>query len=461
MDHIVDLIVPDPATEPGQATATADWATRFDDAVARHAEDAFAFLERLVAEPSTVGQEEGALEVLGAELAALGFELERLPIPEDVHQLPGAGVPSRSYAGRYDLVARRDGGPARPHLLLNGHIDVVPADEPRMWSSPPFEALREDGWMRGRGAGDMKCGFAMGALALRALRDVVPDESLPRLTLVAAIEEECTGNGTLASTHAGVLADAALLLEPTDLSVLLGGVGIVWLGIEVHGRAAHAEAASHAVNAIDLAVRLLPAFRAAERELNQHLDPRIDSLHPYAVNVGRIEAGDWTSSVPSVARLSVRVGFPMGWTPDDAQALVQRHLAGVVASDPWLSTHPPVVRRTGFQAEGYDQPADTPLVAALRAAHRDAHGEDPALTVMATTTDARIYRNRVGIPAVCFGPRTRDIHGIDEAVELASIVDGARTLGRFLVAWGAGGTTGDDGTADGPGTAEGEGATER
>jgi acetylornithine deacetylase len=283
----------------------------------------------------------------------------------------------------------------------------------------------------------MKCGFAMGILALRALRDVLPDEALPHLTLVAAIEEECTGNGTLASTHAGVVADAALLLEPTDLSILLGGVGILWLDVEVRGRAAHAEAASSAVNAIDIAVRLLPAFRAAERELNESLDPRIDSVHPYAVNVGRIHGGDWTSSVPSVARLSVRVGYPMGWTPDDAEALVARHLASVTRTDPWLSTHPPIVRRTGFQAEGYDQPADAPLVTALMAAHRDAHGVDPALTVMATTTDARIYRNRVGIPAACFGPRTRDIHGIDEAVELASIVDGARTLGRFLVAWGA------------------------
>ncbi len=413
-------------------------ATAFEAAIERHTEEAFQLLERLVEQPSTVGQEQGALEVLGAALEPLGFELERLPIPESVAELPGAGVPARPYAGRYDLVARRHlpgPGDRRPHLLLNGHIDVVPADEPALWTSPPFEPRRVDGWMRGRGAGDMKCGFAMGLLALRALRDVIPDPELPDLTFVAAIEEEYTGNGTLAAAHAGVTADAAILLEPTDLGILLGGVGILWLGIEVVGRAAHAESAATGQNAIELATRLLPGLRAAEDELNGIPDPRIDGPRPFVVNLGRIEGGDWVSSVPSVARLGVRVGYPIGWEPDQAQEVVARHIGIACASDPWLAAHPPTLHRTGFQAEGYDQPATDPLVSTLMAAHREAHGADPRLSVMATTTDARIYRNRLGIPALCYGPRTRDIHGIDEAVELASIIDGARVLGRFLARW--------------------------
>jgi len=56
---------------------------------------------------------------------------------------------------------------------------------------------------------------------------------------------------------------------------------------------------------------------------------------------------------------------------------------------------------------------------------------------MATTTDARIYRNRYDLPAICYGPVTTRIHGIDEAVELSSIVAGARTLARFLISWSA------------------------
>ncbi len=89
---------------------------------------------------------------------------------------------------------------------------------------------------------------------------------------------------------------------------------------------------------------------------------------------------------------------------------------------------------TGFRAAGYDLPADHPLARAIAAAHRDAHGSDPAAISMATTTDARSYLNQAGVPAIAYGPRTTRMHGIDEGVELASIVAGARTLARFLVA---------------------------
>jgi acetylornithine deacetylase len=58
---------------------------------------------------------------------------------------------------------------------------------------------------------------------------------------------------------------------------------------------------------------------------------------------------------------------------------------------------------------------------------------------MGSTTDARFYLNQFGVPALCYGPRVRNIHGIDEAVELQSIVDGARTLARFLIDWYADG----------------------
>jgi acetylornithine deacetylase len=419
----------------GRAGVVGDLARLLDERIHAHAEEAFGFLERLVAAPSTVGQEQAALEVFAAELTELGFAVERLPIPEHVAELPGAGVPLRSYDGRYDVVARRPGDlPGAPSLLLNGHIDVVPADEPQLWTTPPFDPSRRDGWLYGRGAGDMKCGFAMGVLALRALLDPDVRAPLGALTFVAAIEEEYTGNGTLASIDAGVLADAVVLLEPTDLDLLLGGVGILWLRIVVHGRAAHAEAAGGAVNAIEAAARLLPSLRAMEDELNDVVDPRIASERPLHVNVGRLHGGDWSSSVPSVARLDVRIGFPATWTAQDAETWVRERLAAAFAADPWLAEHPPEILANGFRAEGYDLPADHPLAQALAAAHRDAHGQAPATVVMASTTDARAYLHHAGRPALCYGPRTVRIHGVDEAVELASIVAGARTLARFLVA---------------------------
>jgi len=68
-------------------------------------------------------------------------------------------------------------------------------------------------------------------------------------------------------------------------------------------------------------------------------------------------------------------------------------------------------------------------------AHAQAHGVEPRTFAMGSTTDARIYLNYFDVPALCYGPAASNIHGIDESVDLDSIVAGARTLARFLVNW--------------------------
>src|SRR6516165_7045899 len=173
---------------------------KLDAAIDDLAAEAFGFIERLVELPSTVGQEDAAQRAVAAELGRLGFETAVLPVPEDIGDDPAAGVPQASYAGRGNVAGHlvQGGGPS---LLLNGHIDVVPA-EAALWSTPPFAACRQDGWLVGRGAGDMKGGYALGTLAVAALQAAVPGWLHGRLSFVSVIEEECTGNGTLATARA-------------------------------------------------------------------------------------------------------------------------------------------------------------------------------------------------------------------------------------------------------------------
>ena len=96
----------------------------------------------------------------------------------------------------------------------------------------------------------MKCGFAMVLLAVEALLPRRPGALGGSLVFVSAIEEECTGNGTLASIRAGVVGDAVLLPEPTGLDLLLGGAGVLWCDIAVNGRAGHAHEADAGANPI-------------------------------------------------------------------------------------------------------------------------------------------------------------------------------------------------------------------
>lgn len=409
-----------------------------DLAIAAHAEDAFAVLEELVSCQSIVGYEQGAQEVFARAAELSGLNVERLPFPNDPFADLRAGVTQRASANqieRYQVVATSPGdGPLS--LLLNGHIDVVPASTPELWTTPPFTPSRREGKLFGRGAGDMKSGLAMGILAVRALRDVAPDLfAKNRLGFIAVIEEECTGNGALHSiAHHGITAPEVLLLEPTDLGVMLGGVGVLWVAIDVLAHSAHAYASHDHANAIDLGMRVVEALRLWSHSLAvTHPDSSLVSGDsPYTLNVGKVHAGDWTSTAPSSATFEVRVGFPRGWSASEAEAAVRQVIHVTAAEDPQFPSQP-VVSPSGLRAEGYLADVKSVLVRDLSAAHLDAHGVLPRVFSLGSTTDARTYVNDFGLSSVCFGAVAYDMHGIDESVELQSIVDGARTLARFLL----------------------------
>jgi acetylornithine deacetylase len=112
-----------------------DWEA-VDAAIGDGAEAAFEFLERLVASPSTVGRELPAQQIVAAELDRLGFEVSELSVPPETAAQAPAGVAQADYAGRPDVLGRLNPG-ATPSLLLNGHVDVVPAESGR-WASDPF-----------------------------------------------------------------------------------------------------------------------------------------------------------------------------------------------------------------------------------------------------------------------------------------------------------------------------------
>jgi acetylornithine deacetylase len=383
-------------------------------------------LGELVAVESTLGNENGAQAIVRRELERLDFDVEEVAIDPDVlARDPASGIPPGGYGGRPVLIARRSGS-SRRSLLIQGHVDIVPPGATSLWTSPPFVARERDGWIYGRGAADMKGGFAMALLALDALADAAPEALVGCLSMASVIEEECGGNGALAALLAGATADGVLLPEPTDLTLLLGGVGVVWCEVTVRRRGSHAGEPGGPGSAIEGALEVAEQLRALTRAFEDGDADARDPSEEYLFNVGTLQAGEWISNVPSVATLGARVGYPTRLTPAEAQEHVR---ATVAAADPEAE-----LRFVGFRAEGYRIPLDDPFAAAVARAHRSAHDRETTGSSGSATNDARFYARR-GIPAVCYGPRGRNLHAVDEAVEVASIVAGARTLTRLIPHW--------------------------
>lgn len=411
--------------------------TELDRAIDTEAEAAFAFLAALVRAPSVVGAEQAAMEVFAQEAAAIGLTVKRLPFANAPMKDPRAGImppPELLTPDRYQVLATTPGD-GDLLLLLNGHLDVVPASAAEFWTAPPFMPERRNGRLYGRGAGDMKSGFAVGMLALRALFATAPRLfATRRLGFIAVVEEECTGNGTLASlVDHRIAAQEVVVLEPSGLGLMLGGVGVLWIDIDVAAPSGHGYAASTGAGPIELGLSLVERLRQWSAQLS-HAQPEPsmpEEENPYNVNLGKMQAGDWGSTRPSRASFTVRVGYPRAWTPEKAEAELRQVIAAAAAEMSF--PYQPIVTLSGFRAKGYLLDKESRLVRDLSTAHLDAHGTEPVLFTLGSTTDARIYLNDFAIPAVSFGAVSHDIHGIDESVELQSIVDAARTLARFIL----------------------------
>jgi acetylornithine deacetylase len=402
-----------------------DWGA-VDDAVSAGLPAALATLAELVAEESTRGHEAGVQRIMRRELERLGFGVEELAIdPATLAADPASGIPALDYTGRPVLIGRRGGESARS-LLIQGHVDVVPSGAAALWGSPPFAAREDDGWIYGRGAADMKGGLVTALLALEALAQAAPGSSDGALSFATVIEEECGGNGALAALLAGATADAVLLPEPTGLGLLVGGVGVVWCEITIERAGSHAGEPGSAGSALEVALEVIEGLRELVAALEREDAGTRDPAERYLLNVGTLQAGEWISNAPSSAVLGVRVGFPAAGSPLRAQERVRQ---AVEAVDPDAQ-----VRFVGFRAEGYRIPDDDVFAAAIEQAHRETHGSTAARASGSATNDARFYARR-GISAICYGPNGRNLHAVDEAIEIASIAAAARTLTRLIPRW--------------------------
>jgi aminoacylase len=85
-----------------------------------------------------------------------------------------------------------------PILLLNSHYDVVPADV-KDWSVPPFDGLRKNGRIYGRGTQDMKCVCTQYLEAIRQIKKTCPDFIPARTIYLTFVPDEEVGGGGMAA----------------------------------------------------------------------------------------------------------------------------------------------------------------------------------------------------------------------------------------------------------------------
>jgi acetylornithine deacetylase len=394
-------------------------------------------LRRLIRIRSVTGSEEAIQDEMEVLFREIGLETSRIETDPVAFasdpDFPGSEMARASLP----VVVGRLGRPGGRRILLVGHVDVVPSGDLATWTVDPWAAETRDGRMYGRGACDMKGGLVAILAAVRAIVSSGAIEDLGGEVIVVSVpSEEDGGQGMLAAIRAGCTGDEAIITEPTGLDVVIAHAGAITFRLTVPGRAAHASTRREGVSALDNLYMLIAALGADETARNAaETDPLMTALElPYATMIGKVEGGEWASTVLDRVVAEGRYGVRLGQTWRDAEADLRACIDAACAADPFLCDHPVGLEITGGRFSSARIPADHPLPVSLADAAEATLGRRPAFIGEPYGADMRLLVNEGATPTVIFGPgNVRVAHSADEFVPLAEVAECARVLAAWVV----------------------------
>ena len=212
------------------------------------------FLKALVCAPSDnpPGDCAAAGEVAAKALEALGFLVERHPVPDDL-------VRANGMKSATNLIVRKTFGTGKgPVIALNAHGDVVPPGEG--WTVDPYGAVERDGAIFGRGVAVSKSDFATYAFALLALE--ANSAGLDGgIELHFTYDEEAGGMiGPKWIIDQGLTKATLAISAGFSYAITTAHNGVLHLEVTVRGKQAHAAMPATGQDALEATVPVLEAI---------------------------------------------------------------------------------------------------------------------------------------------------------------------------------------------------------
>lgn len=321
-----------------------------------------------------------------------------------------------------NVVGRLAGKNGKPVLMLNGHIDTVPAGDHERWTTGPFEAAERNGRIYGRGACDMKGGVAAMICAAEEIANSGVD--LKGTLLVACVvDEEVTGYGTKDLLDRGYTADFAVVGEPTDLKLELATKGALEFEVVARGKPTHASSPREGISAIYKMSKICLALQDYLAELEKMQHPLVGRA---SISVGKIEGGTARSVVPERCRIEAERRILPGEKMDDVVSGLQEVFGRLKSEDPELRLDYNVL----LECEPSETPADSLIVRKSAEAASRVTGKEAVIANLTATTDMRFLVNQGRISTINLGPggalRQR-AHAFDEYIETGQLTDATKT----------------------------------
>ena len=349
---------------------------------------------------------------------------------------------SRTYRGRKNLSARLNGSGRGKSLLLNGHMDTVPAGKVS-WSRSPWSGVDRGGRIHGLGSFDMKGGVVANAAVICALKKA-GIKTAGDIFFESVVDEEWGGGGgTIAARIRDGGADACVIPEGTQLDIYRGTRGgfVVDLSVEAGDSATYFSKAQVMSPAVPIG-RLLGWVDACAKKRAKIKSKGAYALFPdpvpvqvLAVQANSLEP-ETPLSVPS--RATVRVYFQF-LPEEDVNGVIQgikNSIQQFEANDAFFRKYPiqwtPLI---GAPLLGHELPADHPWTRCMAESAASVLGRKPEITAAPYPCDAGLIHRDFGIPTLLFGPCGAGAHNPDEYVEFDSVLRTAEVLLAAALEW--------------------------
>lgn len=401
-------------------------------------DDGIALLQKLVQADSTQGNEKRAQEIVIETLHELGLQVDIWePNWNELVKHPYFVSPRTEFKDSPNVVGIKKGTGGGRSLILNGHIDVVPEGDLEQWTDSPYSGIIIDGKLYGRGATDMKGGNVSLLIALAALQKL-GIQLKGDVFFQSVIEEESGGAGTLAAILRGYKADAAIIPEPTNMRIFPKQQGSMWFRIHIKGRAAHGGTRYEGVSAIEKALIAVQHIGKLETKRNERItDPLYHKVPiPIPINVGKIEGGNWPSSVPDYVKVEGRMGVSPEETIEEAKAEMESWMTALKNIDPWFHEQPAVIEWFGARWLPGTINLEHEFMNYLKMNYQQTAGEAPTVEASPWGTDGGLLTKIAGTPTIVFGPGvTEKAHHPDEYIEIDNVLQAAEIIAFTIMDW--------------------------
>ncbi|WP_313800487.1 peptidase [Cytobacillus sp.] len=396
------------------------------------------FLQRLVQEGSTRGNESKAQAIIIEKCRKLGLSLDIWEIGEEVLLKHPVFCSDRTdFSGNPNVVGILKGTGGGRSIILNGHIDVVPEGDRKDWQHDPYSGLLADGKLYGRGSTDMKGGTVSLILAMEAI--IHSDIQLKGdVIFQSVIEEESGGAGTLAAVLRGYTADGAIIPEPTNMKIFPKQQGSMWFRIKVKGRSAHGGTRYEGINAIEKAMLVITKLQELERKRNEKITEPLyqNTPIPVPINIGKMYGGEWPSSVPDLAVIEGRIGVAPHEQMEDVEKELENCLLELAQADAWFRKNQPTVEWFGGRWQPGNLNAGHPLLETITNSFEKVKESHPIIEASPWGTDGGIL-SRVGdTPVVVFGPGVTEVaHDANEFILIDVVFEAAEIIALAILDW--------------------------